>query len=292
MRYYIYIPIIALLFASCNYFSDKEKLENVIVKVGETYLYKEDIKKILPKKISSKDSVLFVENYIDNWAKQVLLLEKAKINLEKNKKHELRKLVQKYEQDLLINSYKEAAVKEYLNDEITDSNITKYYAENSHHFKLNEELIQLKYLKFGKEIKQKKDFIKLFKSSESKDLDSLKNNEFSFKSYHFNDSTWIKYSDVLLKIPILITVDKKQWLKNNTFVKKEDSLDVHLIKVKKVRFKQQTAPKSFVKKTIKELILHSRKKAMLKDIEQKLLDDAKSQQKFQIITSTKTQTTP
>ncbi len=269
-------------FVSCSYFTtSKNEKGVVVVRVMDHCLYKKDIKEALPFNMSKTDSILFVENYIDTWVKRTLLMEKAKINATINPK-ELEQLVQKYREDLLINSYQKSVVMEYLDTVITDKNISNYYQENKDKFKLNEDLVRLKYVKFPKNVVNKKELITLFKSKKEVDLDTLISKEYAFKEYHLRDSSWITYTDVMNKIPILLSYSKRELLKKNAYVKKEDSLDVYLVRVKNIRLKSQIAPKGFVKETIKELILHERQKKLLNDIEIKIQEDAKAQKQVEI----------
>ncbi|MCF6167304.1 hypothetical protein [Lutibacter sp.] len=279
---YTYLISLVLVLQSCNYFTIKNDTRQPVARVNDTYLYKGDLKNIIiTKDISKQDSTLLVNNFINNWVKQQLLLSKAQINLE-NKTEKFEDLVQKYREDLFINSYKEAVVKQYLDTKITADDIDKFYAENSQNFKLNEELLKLKYIKIGKNVLNKKELIKLFKSTKKEDLDSLKGKELFFKSYHLNDSIWVKYSDLIAKVPILKTVEKRQLLKKDNFIQKEDSLSLYLVTIKKVLKRNETAPKSYVTPTIKQMILHQRKLLLLRNIEETLIDDATKKQQFEI----------
>jgi len=276
----IYLVAIISL-QSCHYFTIKKETHQPVARVNNVYLYKEDLKNIFTKDISSQDSILIANNYINNWIKQHLLLSKAQINLE-NKTKKFEELVEKYREDLFINSYKEAAVKQYLNTEITEDDIAKFYKENKQNFKLNEELVKLKYIKIGKNVLNKKELIKLFTSSKKEDLDSLNSKELSLKSYHLNDSIWIKFSDLLNKIPVFKKEDKKQLLKKDNFIQKEDSLSLYLVTIKEVLKRNELAPKSYVTPTIKEMILHQRKLLLLRNIEETLIDDATKKQQIEI----------
>jgi len=169
----IFCLIIIITIPSCNYFTFKNNKKEAIARVNETYLYKDDLKTIFNSGISKQDSILLANSYINNWVKQQLLLAKAQINLEDNQV-DFEELVKKYREDLYINSYKEAVVKQYLNYEITPADIDKFYAENNQNFKLNEELVKLRYMKLGKNLINKKELVKLFESSKKKDLDTLK----------------------------------------------------------------------------------------------------------------------
>ena len=279
---YLFIYIISIItLQSCNYFTIKNDTRQPVARVNDTYLYKEDIKNIFTSEIASQDSTLLANNYINNWVKQQLLLVKAQINLE-NKTEKFEELVKRYREDLFINSYKEAVVKQYLNTEITSADIDQFYLDNNQNFKLNEELLKLKYIKIGKDVLNKKELIKLFKSSKKEDLDSLNSKELFLKSHHLNDSIWVKYSELIVKIPIFKTEDKKQLLKKDIFIQKEDSLSIYLVAIKQVLNRNELAPKSYITPTIKQMILHQRKLLLLRNIEETLIDDANKKQQFEI----------
>jgi hypothetical protein len=281
MKQAFYYILLIVFLQSCDYFVIKKDDRKPVARVHESFLYESDISHIFSKDISEKDSVLVATNYINNWIKQQLLLSKAQINLE-NKTGEFNDLVKKYREDLFINSYKEAVVKQYLNTDISEEDITQFYEDNNQNFKLNEELVKLKYIKIGKDVFDKKTLISLFKSTKKEDLDSLQARELFLKSHHLNDSIWVKYSDLLFKISVLNEVPKKQFLKKGNFIQKEDSLSLYLMAVKEVLNRNDIAPKAYITPTIEQMILHQRKLLLLRNIEETLIDDANSKNEFEI----------
>ncbi|MDP3360471.1 MAG: peptidyl-prolyl cis-trans isomerase [Lutibacter sp.] len=279
---FFYLLLSLILLQSCDYFTFKKKVTpQAVARVNDTYLYKDDLMAIFTKDISKQDSIVLVNNFINNWIKQQLLLSKAQLNLE-NKTNEFEDLVKKYRQDLFINSYKEAVVKQYLDTVITDDDIDQFYLNNNEIFKLNEELVKLKYIKIGKEDSNKNELLKLFKSTTNKDLERLKEKALFMKSHHLNDSIWIKYSDLLNEIPVLKTEDKQLLLKKDHFFQKEDSLSLYLVAIKKVLQSNEIAPKSYITPAIKQMILHQRKLLLLRNIEETLIKDATKKKQFEI----------
>ncbi len=260
--------------------SDKEDDKEAIARVYDTYLYDTDLSELLPNNFSKQDSLLLVTNYINSWAKDQLLLKKAKINLDD--KENIEELVNKYRQDILIDKYKGAAVSQYLDTIVTNEDITKFYNENKEIFKLNEELVKFKYIYFGNDLLNPEDFTTLFKSNKKKDIDSLVSQEVQLKSFNFNDSIWIRLEDVMNKISAFDKTDERLFLKKTRFFKKEDSLGVYLVAVKDALKRNQTAPQSYVLPTIKQMILHKRKLDLLKKIEQTLMEDAINNKEFEI----------
>ncbi len=277
----IYISIL-MIFISCELpmkFKNEEP-KTAVAKVYNSTLYQSEIDLVLASNLTKQDSALFVENYINSWAKQQLLLHQAELNL-KDETLSFEKLVSDYRATLYINAYKEALVLNKLDTLVTDYQIEKYYLANNNNFKLNEELVQIKYLHTNSNRLDKKGLIKLFKSTKEEDIDSLQLRALEFKSFNFNDSIWIKYSEILDKINYLKSEDKKNILKKTNFLQKEDSLGLYLISIKDVLKRNEIAPISYVYPTIKQIILHKRKLELLRKIEVDLLNDAIKNQKFE-----------
>lgn len=281
MKTYYLSIILLFLIASCEYFNfqnspDKE----AIARVYDKYLYKSDIEGILPDEVTAEDSINFVKNYIHLWAKQQLLLHNSEINLSVDK-NEFEKLVKEYREDLYINAYREAVVKQYLDTLVSSNEVEKYYNQNKESFHLNEELVKLSYIVIGKEIQNPKEFIRLFTSDKKKDLEKILENEYKLKSYNFNDSTWIRYTDLQQKLPILRRYEGVDILKSATLIQKQDTLGMYLLKIKKVLFPDETAPLNYVSSNIKQMILHKRKQELLKKIEETLVKDAIKNKQFE-----------
>jgi len=270
----ILLLIIFLSIFSCK---QEEKIENAVARVGNKYLLEEDIAERIPENLNKEDSLLYRRNLIKNWATEELLLKKAKINIE-DKNNEIKNLIKDYEKELFIDKYKQAVLQQELDTIIEDKDIDSYYEQNKDIYKLNEKLIQLKYIHFNSSLNDKDEIVKLFKSNKPEDMDVLIDRELEFNSYNFNDSIWVSFKQAERKLPILKEIDK---LKKNKFIQKEDSLGVYLLAVKNILYRNDIAPESYVIPTIKQMILHKRKLDLIKKIEQTLVNDAISKKQFE-----------
>ena len=137
----IFIACICLLFFSCEFFK-KEELSIPIARVNNVFLYQSDIKDLVSESTSKEDSTIIVNNYINTWATQQLLIANAKINLTENKQNEFNKLVNQYKSDLFSNAYLEALVNQSIDTSISLNEAQSVYERNKETFKLNEELIK------------------------------------------------------------------------------------------------------------------------------------------------------
>jgi hypothetical protein len=281
LKNYFYILILVTFF-SCDSleFQKKDKPLNnkPIATVYDESLFKKDLNLLLPKNIDKNDSIVLVRSIIDSWAIQQLLLKKAKENNSQNDNAEINDLVRDYRQALLINGYKERLIKQQLDTVIEREEIINYYNQNKKNFRLNEELVQTRYIHFSNDLIDKKEVIKFFKNGKIEDLETLESRQLSFKKMMLNDSVWLPLENVLLKLPF----SRKDLLKKTDLIKKEDSLGLYLAVINDVLLRNQIAPLIYIEPTIKQMILHQRKLQLIRDIEKIIVKDAIQNKIFKI----------
>jgi len=281
MRKFTVLFLMFCVFASCEYFQVEEKestTSEIVAIVNTEKLFREDLVNVVPNNTSREDSIVLVKGFINDWAVKQLLLSNADSNSSLEEVTEINSLVKDYKESLLINSYKERLINQQLDTVISESEIAIFYANNKENFKLNEELIKVKYLHFDNNIINKKEFIKLFQSDKIEDLEALEKQQLSFKYYQFNDSIWTQLDKVLLKLPF----SKENLLNKTKFLQKQDSLGLYLVAIKDVLIRNDTAPLSYIEPTVKQMILHRRKIELIRDIEKILVKDATKNNNFKI----------
>jgi hypothetical protein len=279
MKHFSILLFFILLLTSCDYFNVQEKVSKtseIVAIVNTDKLFKDDIKSVLPTNISKEDSIVLVRNYINDWAIKQLLLKKAEHNSSLEDVNEINTLVKDYKESLLINNYKEMLIKQQLDTIINDAEIEDFYLKSKDNFRLNEELVKVKYLHFDDNVINKKEFQDLFESDNIEDLEALEKQQLSFKFYHFNDSIWTQLDKVLLKLPF----SKENLLKKTKLLQKQDSIGLYLVAIKDVLVRNDTAPLSYIKPKIKQMILHKRKIELIRDIEKILVKDATKNNNF------------
>ena len=275
----IYFCVFTL--TSCDYIKLQEKdapTSKIIAIVNTDKLFKEDLKDFLPRNISREDSLILVKSFIQDWAIKKLLLDAAANNNSQESLKNINNLVQDYKESLLINNFKEALIKQQLDTIISDNEVEAYYLINNENFKLNEVLVKSRYLYFDASIINKKEIVKFFKSEEIEDAEELERQQLSFKMYQLNDSIWTELDKILLKLPF----SKENLLKKSKFIQKQDSLGLYLVAIKDVLRRNDIAPLSYIKPTIKEMILHKRKIELIRNIEKIIVKDATKNNNFKI----------
>jgi hypothetical protein len=277
-------PLILVLFivVSCDYFKQEDP-RTPIARVNDEYLYEEDIADLISQATSKEDSTLLVNNHIKRWATQQLLIDQAKINLSDHELSEYNKLVDQYKIDLYTEAYKSNIVSLQLDNTITEEEMLVYYEANKENFKLNDQLVKVRYIHLSESFGDLSGVREKLRRFNSEDKLALAELGIKFQSYNFNDSTWVKKESLLKNIPV-IKSSENQVLKKSNFTQLQDSLGVYLVKIEDLLDRNETAPLSFVSPTIEQIILNKRKLELIKKLEKDITKDAIKDKKFETFT--------
>ena len=281
MRFWITIFLLSAMVVSCDYFKAPKK-PKAIARVGESYLFQDDIVDLVPKGTSKKDSIAIVKAFIDRWATQKLLFEAAERNIGKDKTNEFNALIDQYKVDLYTKDYIESLVVRQIDTVVSEVQIEEYYAKNKQYFKNSSELVKLRYINLVKENPKFAKIKSKFSSFTKKDRKELEQLAVQFKSYAFNDSIWVDINQVYEKIPFINLENKQKYISSGMNFQYPDSTTVWLVKVNNVLPKDSPTPLEFLKPTIKQIIINNRKLDLINTIEKEITNDAIKDNKYEI----------
>ena len=279
-KFYIWLFLLSV--TSCTFFFKETDDRIKIARVNDSYLFYDDIKGLVSEETSKEDSILLVQNYINRWATQQLFMDGAMLNLNESQQESFNKLVNQYKNDLYTKAYVEAIVKRNIDTTVTDVEAKAYYEENREAFRLNEELLQFRYIHIDENMIDFNNIEKKFKRFNEVDKRNLDSISIQFKSYSLNDSIWIKAAQVIDKIPVITSENKNQLLKKSNFIQLKDSLGVYLMQINDVLMRTEIAPLEYVKPTIDQIVINKRKLELIKDLEKDITKDAIKNNQFEI----------
>jgi hypothetical protein len=261
---------------SCN--SQNEEQKTPIGKVGETYLFIEDIGNIVPKGISSKDSILILKRYVDDWIHDQLLIQKAEDNLS-NVHKDVEQQLQEYKNSLIIYEYEKELIRQYLDTIVTNDEIEKYYETHKDDFQLKDNIIKVIYVKVNNKAPKIELLRKLCKSENMKDREQLATYCHQFaENYYLNDDSWLFFDDLLKEVPIE-TYNKELFLQNNRFVEVSDSTNIYFLNIKGFKIRETLSPLGFELKNIKNMILNKRKLELITKMKENIYNEALNKNK-------------
>ncbi len=275
------VALLLLLTSGCNYFEKTEEME-IVAKVNDSYLYKEDIASLVSENTTREDSALIVSNFITRWATQQLLLDRAKVNLSGEQQSEFDKLVTNYRNELYAKAYTDAIISRQLDTVIRRAEAEQYYEQNGENFKLNEDLVKLRYISLTANNSNLETIKTRFRRFNKEDRQALLDIAIQFNSYSLNDSVWVKTKQVYDKIGPLSPGDNPELLKKQNFMQLEDSLGVYLVFVEDVKLRNEQAPLEYSLPNIKQILLNKRKLELIKKLEKDITQDAIKKEQFEI----------
>lgn len=278
---YLYIAILLALVSSCDFFK-KENSRLIIARVNENLLYKDELADETPENLSKEDSISFVKSYINEWAMDKLLLDRAKFNLPVEEQERYDKMVREYKSQLYKKAYMNALVQKEITESIDSLEIAEYYTINRNLFKINEHLLKLRYLYANNNLNDLEKMKESFKRFNFDDQIYLDNQKLKFDKAKLNDSIWVKSFTVFKDLRSLNKKQQKTLLNKNRYFELEDSLGTYLIYVKDVLKPNSIAPLSYIKPTIEQILKNKKELELKLDLEKQILDDAIKNNDYEI----------
>ena len=275
------ITLLFFLVIGCNQFYNV-KQDVVVARAGNSYLYRSELRDNITVFSSKTDSIIQSENYINNWARKQLLFDQAIINLDIEAQKEMDELVNSYRSDLWSRSYKEFIVKSNIDTLISKTEIETYYRENQNNFRLNEAMVNLRYIALPSEnidLLEIKNKLIRFQEEDIRFLDSL---TFQFNSYGLKDSLWLTKRELIRTLPIINENNFENYLKKSQFFLIEDAFEVYLLFVNNYVLRNEVAPLVSIENTIRKIVFNKRKLDFIKQFDKEILQDAIRTKKFQL----------
>ncbi|MBO3699717.1 peptidyl-prolyl cis-trans isomerase [Roseivirga sp. E12] len=284
-----YISILTILLSSlsCDYLgtSDQSSVNNskeLVASVGSSFLFESDIANLVSVQTNKEDSTLIVERYVRNWIKKELLVKEANSSIKVNQS-EIEKKVSDYRYTLLSYEYQKQMIQQLLDTAVSYEEIRSYYEDNRENFSLRQNIFRGRYLKISNDAPKKNDIRRWIKSSRPQDLESLKSYAFQFAdNYSLEDSTWIKFDDIIKNSPLSTVSNKVQFLRRNRYVEEVDSVYLYLLKIQEYKISEEASPLEFVQEEIRNIILNKRKVALAKGLENDIYERAKENEDYKI----------
>lgn len=280
LRYPFLVSGFLLFFISCDQFVVNK--EEVIARVGAVYLYRTDLEKGLDAFVNEVDSILKSRNYIDQWARNQILMQQAEINLDIDIINKIELLVDEYKIDLYSNTYKQSVIDKAINTDITSQELDSFLLQNRSVFKLNAPLFQVRFIELPHDNVDLNEIKRSFQRFDEEDKDYLDSLSFQFTNHILADSIWINKSNLLSEVSFLNQENLNTYIKKSQFFEIEDSLGVYLFFVKDYLKKDDYSPSEVLYPTIKNILLNQRKLQFNNQFEKDIIQDAIKSKTYEI----------
>ena len=256
------LALLLVIFAfSCS--KNNNEIEDIpLARVHNKFLYESDIKSLFNSNISKEDSIVVAKNYINDWIKKQLLMQKAELNLNEESK-DIEKQIEDYRSSLLIFRYKQELIKQKLDTIITNQEIENYYNEYSGNFILNHNIVKALFLKISKEAPENDKVKRWYKSNDPENLSRLEDYCYQYATkFDDFDNRWIPFND------------QERYLRYNKYIETEDDLFYYFVKINEYGLKSTVQPLEYAQLKIKSILLNKRKFTFIDELENTIYNDA------------------
>lgn len=284
MRLSLVAVLLLPFIAGCNLIPSKKGSQDKgdpVARVYDRYLYKDDLVNIVPEELTGNDSLAFIQNYINVWAKEQLMLYKAEFNLTESKK-DFEEQITQYRNDLLKFTYRQDYISQNLDTNITEDELKEYYETGENDFRLKQDILKARYMVVDKEAPNLKEAQRWFRSDNTDDIIEL--DDFALQyAYRFSlqDSNWVSV-DRIREVLRLGTDWPEDFYKGGKYIERTDSLNLYLLDIIEFKEKGDRAPLEYYKDVIYSILINKRKLKLIDDLEQNLLNDAMSKEEFEV----------
>ena len=288
MKKALYILLLTLVAVSCklsHQFTDAASelfRGEVVAKVGNHKLYRNQLQSYIPAGVSPEDSAGLAKRYINAWAEDLLLLDMAEEQLSDADKDVTREL-EEYRRTLLKYRYEQLYINQRLDTLITDEEIQRYYRANPDRFRLERPLLKARYMIISNDARSLKNLMKLMSSDDEADVmeaDSL--GAYAAHKYADAADTWMDAITLAQEMgtdyrTLLSSIGRDQFARVD-----DGSGNLRIAYIAEMAPEGKPAPLEYVTERIRDIILSNRKHKLETDLEQDLLEDAIRNQKFEI----------
>jgi len=281
LRTLLYGILMLLAFSACK----RDNKKAPLARVGDKYLYVNDLKAIVPKNMSPHDSILLCKSYINKWVHTQLMVQQAEKSLSAEKLN-FDKQLEEYRNSLITYQYETEYVKQHLDTVVEDQNIELYYQHHLKDFELKENIVKVVYAILDKKRADAKllerDFQTILQLPDSLMLDSLdKYAPTHVLSYSADTNSWIPFGEILRVVPIE-TYNQQLYLKNHRIIYLGDENKLYLLKFVNFKIKDETSPLELESKFIRSIILNKRKTLLVSKLRKELFVQAGKQNDYEI----------
>ena len=240
------------------------------------------LEEVLLNKPLSVDSATFVNEYINNWLRNKVIVDKAQLYIDKDDK-ELTSKINSYKEILIINRYQNELINNQFDTTVLKNDIEQYYTNHQQDFILHKNIVKARFVIMNKKTLNLNKIEKLIIAKDALEINELsKFCEMYAENSFLNDSIWVYFSEFYQKLPISEKESKKIFYKKNKLYSFTDGDFIFLFFIKDYQIKGGESPLPFVSSNIREILRNKNKQNFLNKIEDKLYNKALSSKHIKI----------
>ena len=251
---------------------EKKNQSGAAVEVNGQYLYRSTLDS-LTLGLTPEDSTRVVQQYISQWAKDILMYE----NASKRTDGALEQMVEDYRRSLYVQSYEEYLVERRMPKTVADSTVIQLYTRMPDRFILDESIVRGILVVIPADA-PKADKLRSWMAKQ--ELDAIEKYAYQNASgYELFLDRWKTTTQLMAQMPIE-RADLETALKNKNQIEVSDSLKTYLLQVTEKHLRGNQMPLNYARPQIEKIVLNTRQVEFLNKERDRLYNEAIQNQKI------------
>ena len=269
---YVKISLLALagmLVSACTAFEKKQQA-GAVVEVQGHYLYLSTLDS-LTLGMHGEDSMRVAQQYINQWAKDVVLYEEVRSKKADLGSTEIDRMVEDYRRALYTQAYEEYLVRRRMPKTVSDSTALGIYTRMPERFQLDESIMR-GILVIVPTDAPKIDKLRKWLAAQS--MDEIEKYAYQNASgYELFTDRWMTTTEMMQHVPVERT-DMENRLKSKNQIELADSTKTYLLQVTDKRMRGEQMPFDYARPEIDKIVLSERQVDFLQKERERLYNEA------------------
>jgi len=269
---YVKISLLALagmLVSACTAFEKKQQA-GAVVEVQGHYLYLSTLDS-LTLGMHGEDSMRVAQQYINQWAKDVVLYEEVRSKKADLGSTEIDRMVEDYRRALYTQAYEEYLVRRRMPKTVPDSTALGIYTRIPERFQLDESIMR-GILVIVPTDAPKIDKLRKWLAAQS--MDEIEKYAYQNASgYELFTDRWMTTTEMMQHVPVERT-DLENRLKSKNQIELADSTKTYLLQVTDKRMRGEQMPFDYARPEIDKIVLSERQVDFLQKERERLYNEA------------------
>lgn len=249
--------MVAGMLCSCTVFTKKHRA-GIAVEANGKYLEYSELDK-LTVGLSAEDSAAVADAFIQQWATEVLLYDKARNKVDGK---QIEALVEDYRRSLYAHEYAERLLQR-MPKKIAKAEIDSFYELHKNQYILKDGLVKGLLLIVPKGTPDMEKVKKSMVAAKEKDIEAVEKYAYRYATgYELFKDEWVTVNQLSLWMPIK-KIDLQKQLKPNTLITLSDSVSTYLLQVNDVRAEGTVMPIEYARSEIEPILLRERANSYL-----------------------------
>jgi len=257
------------MLTSCTFVQPKHQ-EGVAAEVNGQQLSFAELEEITSAAASSADSAAMADQYIYQWATDILEYAEARDRANE----EIERLVEDYRRSLYIHAYEQNLIARHRPKHWPDSVVERIYNEQQYRLLLRESIVKGVMLIVPKgtpKIDQMKGWMNKLNEA---NIEKIEKYAFQYATgYEYFPNQWRKINQIIMHLPLETNILEER-ISHNKQVVLEDSTSVYVLQISDKRLAGEVMPLDYAQEDIEQILVNEWQIGFLKNERRSLYDDA------------------